>query len=135
MKRPELASQLQWYVRRRCRVASEGGKTMKGKLRLLCILACSVGLPATAEEEFIAGLAPDVRPAGAPRLETHFKDADWYRRALTGVERPYPASLRFLEDQGAWHNPFTVPGMTGPYDIRNWHRPAQAGRDQCAARR
>lgn len=42
-------------------------------------------------------------------------------RALTGGEPPYPASLRFLEDQGAWHTPFTHPGMTGPYDIRRWH--------------
>lgn len=42
-------------------------------------------------------------------------------RALTGVEPPYPASLRFLEDQGAWHTPFIHPGMTGPYDIRRWH--------------
>ncbi len=108
---------------------------MKGTLGLLMVLTLSVGLPASAEEEFIAGLAPDVRPAGAPRLEVFHKDADWYRRALTGVSRPYPLSLRFLEDQGAWHNPFTVPGMTGRYDIRNWHRPAQAWMDQCAERR
>lgn len=108
---------------------------MKGKLRLLFVLTFSIGLEALAEEEYIAGLAPDVRPAGAPRVEAYIKDAEWYRRALTGVERPYPYSLRFLEDQGAWHNPFTEPGMTGPYDIRNWHRPAQAGRGQGAMRR
>lgn len=74
-----------------------------------------------AEEDFIAGGTPDARPAQAPRVERHVKDADWYCRALTGIARPYPASLRFLEDQGAWHNPFIVAGMTGPYDIRNWH--------------
>lgn len=108
---------------------------MNRKLRLLWILGLSWGLTALAEEPFIAGLAPDMRPAGAPRLETYDKDADWYRRALTGISRPYPASLRFLEDQGAWHNPFIVPGMTGPYDIRNWHRPAQVGGGQDASRR
>ena len=86
-------------------------------------------------DEFIAGLTPDVRPAGAPRIETHAKDGDWYQRALTGVSRPYPNSLRFLEDQGAWSSPFIVPGMTGPYDIRNWHPSAQAGGNQDAARR
>ncbi|OYX43944.1 MAG: hypothetical protein B7Z02_07110 [Rhodobacterales bacterium 32-67-9] len=26
--------------------------------------------------------------------------------------------LKFLEDQGAWYTPFTRPGMTGPYKIR-----------------
>lgn len=100
-------------------------------LLLISLLAGQAG----AEELAIAGLTPDARPAGAPRLETHGKDADWYRRALTGVARPYPASLRFLEDQGAWHTPFIVPGMTGPYDIRNWHRPAPAGGRQSVERR
>jgi len=95
-----------------------------------------VGCSAAAEGDIpVAGLAPDVRPKDAPRLEVYVKDGDWYRRALHGVLPPYPASLRFLEDQGAWHTPFTVPGMTGPYDIRNWHRPAQAGGDQSAAGR
>lgn len=83
----------------------------------------------------VAGLSPDARPEGAPRLERFAKDAGWYGAALTGVSRPYPASLRFLEDQGAWYTPFSVPGMTGPYDIRNWHRPAPAGGNQDAARR
>lgn len=100
-------------------------------LLLLCLLAGQAGAEALA----VAGLAPDVRPVGAPRLETDAKGADWYRRALTGVSRPYPHSLRFLEDQGGWHTPFIVPGMTGPYDIRNWHLPAQAGGHQGVARR
>lgn len=69
----------------------------------------------------VAGLAPAERSAGAPVVTELTKDADWYARALTGVESPYPASLRFLEDQGAWHTPFLRPGMTGPYDIRRWH--------------
>lgn len=69
----------------------------------------------------MAGLAPGQRPAGAPVVTGYFKDGDWYRRALTGIERPYPSSLRFLEDQEAWYTPFTHPGMTGRYDIRQWH--------------
>ncbi|HRH82007.1 MAG TPA: hypothetical protein PLW81_13260 [Thiobacillaceae bacterium] len=97
--------------------------------------ACLLIAEAGAEDLPIAGLAPDVRPAGMPRLETHIKDAGWYRQALTGVSRPYPYSLRFLENQGGWHTPFIVPGMTGPYDIRNWHLPAQAGGHQGVARR
>jgi hypothetical protein len=40
---------------------------------------------------------------------------------LHGVSSPIPESLKFLNDQGAWFNPFTRPGMTGPYDLRGWH--------------
>jgi len=108
---------------------------MRGQTRWGVVLAL-VGITAAADgDDPVAGLAPDVRPAGAPRIEIYAKDGAWYRQALHGVLPPYPASLRFLEDQGAWHTPFTVPGMTGPYDIRNWHRPAQAGCDQGVARR
>jgi hypothetical protein len=78
-------------------------------------------------DEFIAGSEPSQRPAGAPVLNTFTKNADWYRTALTGVEPPYPPSLRFLEDQGAWHTPFNRSGLTGPYDIRNWHDTASGG--------
>ncbi|MFC3119619.1 hypothetical protein [Jhaorihella thermophila] len=79
---------------------------------------------ALAEEStvFIAGVQPDRRPEGAPVVTEMKKDGAWYRQALTGVIPPYPASLRFLEDQGAWYTPFTRPGMTGPYDIRGWHQ-------------
>jgi len=69
----------------------------------------------------IAGLTPDRRPEGAPVIKEYHKDADWYKNALHGIMPPYPASLRFLEDQGAWYTPFNHPGMTDPYDIRNWH--------------
>lgn len=98
-------------------------------------IACLLAGPSAAQYYPIAGLAPDARPADAPRLETFAKGAAWYRQALTGISQPYPHSLRFLEDQGAWYTPFTVPGMTGPYDIRNWHRPALAGGGQGVARR
>ena len=70
----------------------------------------------------IAGVIPHQRPEGAPRIQQVLKDSGWYGRALTGVSRPYPYSLRFLEDQGNWNIPFDRPGMTGRYDIRGWHR-------------
>lgn len=77
--------------------------------------------PARAEEGFIAGVDPSQRPPNAPVITTFPKDADWQARALTGVDQPYPESLRFLEDQGGWFNPFLHPGMLGPYDIRHLH--------------
>jgi len=71
----------------------------------------------------IAGVNPDARPVGAPVITAVAKkQKDWYEQALTGVDSPYPASLRFLEDQGNWYTPFTRPGMHGRYDIRNWHK-------------
>ncbi len=95
-------------------------------LRQFCKFGFGVGLVllgtmATAQEQFIAGVKPAERPEGAPVIETVTKNAQWYGDALSGVEQPYPYSLRFLEDQGNWFNPFLNPGMTGPYDIRGWH--------------
>lgn len=83
----------------------------------------SVGLaaPAVSEAPFIAGVDPAERPAGAPVITQMSKTPAWYELALYGVSAPYPATLRFLEDQGNWFNPFLHPGMTGPYDIRGWH--------------
>ncbi len=69
----------------------------------------------------IAGIHPSERPAGAPVIQKVEKNAAWYRHALHGVQAPYPASLRFLEDEGNWYTPFNHPGMSGPYDIRHWH--------------
>jgi len=70
----------------------------------------------------IAGLTPDRRPVGAPVIKELKKTPEWWNKALHGISEPYPYSLRFLEDQGAWYTPFTYPGMTPPpYDIRGWH--------------
>jgi hypothetical protein len=87
------------------------------------LVAGSLGAGFAAQAQFVAGVNPAERPAGAPVITEYSKDAGWYARVLTGVSAPYPSSLRFLEDQGAWFNPFLHPGMTGPYDIRNWHSP------------
>jgi len=48
----------------------------------------------------------------------------WWLAALHGVDKPVPASLAWLKDQGAWYTPFNHPGMPGSYDLRGWHRPA-----------
>jgi hypothetical protein len=86
------------------------------------------GLSMAGAEDFVAGTEPSQRPAGAPVLLSFTKDAAWYRTALSGIEAPpYPFSLRFLEDQGAWYTPFNRPGLTGPYDIRNWHGSGSTG--------
>lgn len=80
------------------------------------------GTTASAEDRFpIAGTQPYARPVGAPVILEVQREPGWYTRALTGISQPYPASLRFLEDQGNWYTPFIHPGMTGRYDIRGWH--------------
>lgn len=70
----------------------------------------------------IAGTDPSQRPPTAPMITAFERPAGWYTQALHGVTRPYPFSLRFLEDQGGWHTPFNRPGMPGRYDIRGWHQ-------------
>lgn len=70
----------------------------------------------------IAGIEPSQRPVGAPVIEWVRHDKSWYEHALTGVQKPYPRSLYFLDNQGDWYTPFIRPGMRGPYDIRGWHK-------------
>lgn len=85
------------------------------------LLAIAGVTGAAAQDLFVAGVVPSERPKGAPVVTEVAKDGAWYAQALHGVDSPYPASLRFLEDQGNWFDPFLHPGMTGPYDIRHWH--------------
>lgn len=86
------------------------------------ILLLTAATTVNAGEYPIAGTAPWQRPAGAPQITAVHHTSDWYTHALHGVSRPYPYSLRFLEDQGNWHTPFNRPGMPRPYDIRGWHQ-------------
>ena len=69
----------------------------------------------------VAGVKPDSRPAEAPAITEFDRPDGWYDEALSGVEEPYPYSLRFLENQEAWYSPFSRAGMLPPYDIRGWH--------------
>ena len=99
------------------------GVTSKHTAALVALLITISGSAAISAGYPVAGTAPHQRLEGAPIITSYPKDAAWYQQALRGVNRPYPASLRFLEDQGAWHTPFNRPGMPGPYDIRGWHQP------------
>lgn len=64
---------------------------------------------------------PHSRPANAPTA-TFERPLSWYATALTGISKPYPYSLMFLDNQGAWYTPFSRPGMPGYYDIRSLHK-------------
>lgn len=89
-------------------------------------LAFALGLglfplfPALAGPPPVAGLAPDRRPPGAPVL-TQGPSQEALAKGMHGISRPLPPGLGFIASQGAWHTPFTRPGMTGPYDLRGWH--------------
>ena len=78
----------------------------------------SAGVTCAIAQDFVGGSTPDRRPASAPTIKSFERAPDWMARARRGISEPYPASLRFLEDQGGWFTPFTRPNMPGPYDIR-----------------
>ncbi len=95
---------------------------MKSSAMILAAgLISASAFQAAAEVRFTAGVQPDRRPEGAPRITEVFHPRDWYVRALTGITPPYPHSLFFLDAQGDWYSPFILPGMPGRYDIRGWH--------------
>ena len=95
---------------------------------VLLMLAVSVGFSCglssvtVADPKVLGGITPDRRPEGLPVVgATGFTPAGM-ANALHGVASPPPASIgQWFDDQGGWFTPFTHPGMTGPYDIRNWH--------------
>ncbi len=87
---------------------------------VVSLTALTVTAPMAAET-FVAGVHPDRRPEGAPRITAPNRPQSWYVAAVRGVEPPYPQSLFFLDNQGDWYTPFNRPGMPGRYDIRGWH--------------
>ncbi len=101
-----------------------GGVGMKSGVALFAILALTglqfnLSVPASAEPRVVGGITPDRRPEGLPKITSFEFDQ---KQALHGVSKPIPPSIeQWLDDQGAWFTPFSHPGMTGPYDIRNWH--------------
>lgn len=98
-------------------------KKCKIILSLSFILLSSASQGQSSQKNMqIAGLLPDIRPINAPVIKNFVKTDGWYKQALKGVSDPYPASLKFLEDQGAWHTPFNRAGLKGPYDLRGWHK-------------
>ncbi|RDH87031.1 MAG: hypothetical protein DIZ78_05935 [endosymbiont of Escarpia spicata] len=88
----------------------------------VCSVILLLTTPMASADYPIAGIKPSLRPSGAPVVEWVQHNKTWYEHALTGVQRPYPRSLYFLDNQGDWYTPFNRPGMRGPYDIRGWHR-------------
>ena len=95
---------------------------MRSCIRLIPIIIIGTCSQTLSADIPIAGVKPHERPQHAPAITAVTRNADWYKRALTGISRPYPASLRFLEAQGNWYTPFIHPGATSPYDLRGWHR-------------
>jgi hypothetical protein len=93
------------------------------KIALLCP-SILLSIPyAIAESHYpIAGFTPWQRPEGAPVVEWVQHNTEWYQKALTGINKPYPRSLYFLDNQGDWYTPFNRPGMLPPYDLRGWHQ-------------
>jgi hypothetical protein len=71
--------------------------------------------------EFVAGLAPNQRPAGAPVIRDYVMNTDRRTRSVKGISEPASAGFEFIDSQGAWYTPFNRPGMPGYYDLRNWH--------------
>ncbi len=102
-------------MRRRLVAGSHGCAAV---LSLTLLAAATSNIQA---QGFIAGTTPDRRPENAPRIEKFEKPSGWFEAAVAGVTQPYPASLKFLDDQGAWFTPFIHPGMLGPYDLRGLH--------------
>lgn len=90
-----------------------------------CLLSV-VSLPCLAATEgdrrpYVAGMAPHVRPVNAPVIREVKQTLEWRQKALQGIGEPVPASLKFLNDQGAWYTPFDRAGMPGYYDLRQMH--------------
>lgn len=75
------------------------------------------------KNDFIAGTKPDQRPKNAPRIKNSPKLDP--TKVLHGANENIPPSLqKAVESQGNWYTPLLKPGMTGPYDIRNYHTAA-----------
>lgn len=89
---------------------------------LACVVVLALAHSAVAQDVFIAGVQPDRRPEDAPHVTAFVKPANWNERVMHGIAEPHPSGLGFMADQGAWYTPFNHPGMTGHYDIRNWHQ-------------
>lgn len=75
----------------------------------------------TAPPEFVAGLDPSRRPTAVPTLTEAARLPGWRERALHGIGE-LTTGLHFVDDQGGWYTPFTLPGMTDRYDLRGWHQ-------------
>lgn len=80
----------------------------------------AVSTASLADEGPIAGLLPDRRPEGAPKIMGVSSDETQQAMALRGIAEPRNG-LGFLKNQGAWYTPFNRPNLPGRYDIRGLH--------------
>lgn len=92
-----------------------------GGCGLVVLVGMMISSAVARADQFVAGVDSSQRPPSAPVISAPQKGADWQATALRGVSDPKPASLKFLNDQGAWYTPFNHPGMPGFYDIRGLH--------------
>ncbi len=83
----------------------------------------AMGLPVAAQTAAppVAGLAPDERPEGAPRITTLAVDNALKQQRLHGISLPWPGNVERIAEQGAWYSPMFRPGLTGRYDLRGLH--------------
>lgn len=96
-------------------------RSVARSLMLACALWGAAAAFAQGSATAVAGLEPDRRPEGAPRIEVYVLDEASKSRRLHGVSKPWPGNLDRIAEQGAWYSPMFHPGMTGPYDLRYWH--------------
>lgn len=83
----------------------------------------ALGLTGTAwGADFVAGSAPAQRPADAPTIKQHQITPEALGKRLLGVADPLPPNVVDAALAGSWFMPLAHPGMTGPYDLRGWHR-------------
>lgn len=82
---------------------------------------CLVSAGAAFAQSTLSGLQPDRRPVNAPTLKEHTLSPEQLKGYLHGVTDPVPANVQDVAQTGNWFVPLRKPGMTGPYDIRNWH--------------
>lgn len=86
-------------------------------------LLSTLAPPLPAAPTYVSGLVPHERPAGGP-VKTEVTGLG--ERGFQGIEGVPPASLERLKgSQGEWYTPFSRAGMSGPYDLRGWHRAAE----------
>ena len=69
---------------------------VRGGVLGVALLALCGSAGSAQEAVVVGGLTPSVRPAGLPSIQGIHNGIEWYRKALTGVSQPYPASLVWL---------------------------------------
>ena len=104
-----------------CSESADLKKQVKASKRPSAYAESANKVSTATSAEFVAGFTPNQRPTQAPIIQEFVPGATWRAQALAGISEPIPASLDFIDNQGAWYTPFNQPGMPGFYDLRNLH--------------